>query len=223
METVRAGTRALLPSELQPAAALKVVNQADEDELFIYGEISPWEVSAPAVIDALNGSRGRAVRMRINSGGGSVFEGFAIYEALLRHDGRVTASIDGLAASAASFIAMAASRVEIGKPGKMMIHDAAGLTIGNAATHRETAELLDELSDTIAEIYADRTGTDPAVWREAMRAETWYSSAAAVEAGLADEVTGRRDRETATNKTTPAFDWNPGAFLRAVEEAVNAR
>jgi ATP-dependent protease ClpP protease subunit len=83
---------------------------------------------------------------------------------------------------------MAGDTLAIEKPAKMMIHDASGLTIGNADDHREMADLLDELSDTIAGIYADRAGGDVAHWRDLMRAETWFGAAEAVEAGLADRV-----------------------------------
>jgi ATP-dependent protease ClpP protease subunit len=83
---------------------------------------------------------------------------------------------------------MAGDTIAMQKPAKMMIHDASGIVLGNAADMQAMADLLDELSDTIAGIYADRAGGTAATWRDAMKAETWYSAAAAVEAGLADRV-----------------------------------
>jgi ATP-dependent protease ClpP protease subunit len=162
---------------------------AERAEVFIYGPIDDWDgVSASAFVRELRGITAKAIDLHINSGGGLVFDSIAIHAALRNHPATVDVSIDGLAASAASFIAMAGDTVTIEKPAKMMIHDAMGLTIGNAADMREMADLLDELSDTIAGMYADRAKGTVAKWREAMRAETWYGAADAVAAGLADKV-----------------------------------
>lgn len=185
------------------------VANADSDraELFIYGAIGDYwgddDVTAAAFARALRGITAPALDLHINSPGGLVFDGVAIYSALLNHPATVDVYVDGIAASAASFIAMAGDTVTIEKPAKMMIHDAGGIVIGNAADMREMAELLDELSNTIAEIYADRAGGDVETWREAMQVETWYSAAEAVEAGLADRVAndGAAD-EPAENKTS---------------------
>lgn len=130
------------------------------------------------------------LEVHINSPGGDVFDGLAIYNALMQRTGGVTTVVDGLAASAASFIAQA-GRIRVISPGAMMmIHDASGLCIGNAADMRELAELLDKVSDNIASIYAEaaNNGTD---WRAAMRAETWYTADEAVAAGLAHRVAER--------------------------------
>ena len=81
-------------------------------------------------------------------------------------------------------------KLVIAKTASMMIHDAFGLAIGNAADMRQMADLLDQQSDNIAGIYADRSGKPVAGWRDAMRAETWYVGQEAVDAGLADEATG---------------------------------
>lgn len=164
----------------------------DTAELFIYGLIgSDWDmedVTAAAFIRDLKAITAKTIDLHINSPGGLVFDGVAIYSALKNHSSAVHVSVDGLAASAASFVAMAGDSIAIEKPAKMMIHDAGGLVLGNAQDMREMADLLDELSDTIAGIYADRAGGSVASWRTAMKAETWYSADAAVKAGLADRV-----------------------------------
>lgn len=169
---------------------------ADRAEVRIYGAIgSDWDegdVTAARFVDQLKQITAPVIDLHINSPGGLVFDGIAIYSALLNHPARVEVHVDGIAASAASFVAMAGDRVEMEKPAKLMIHDAGGLVLGNAADMREMADLLDELSDTIAGIYADRAGGTAARWREAMRAETWYSASAAVKAGLADAVANDR-------------------------------
>ncbi|MDC8982164.1 Clp protease ClpP [Mycobacterium marinum] len=126
--------------------------------------------------------------LRINSPGGFVFDGIAIFEALKRHPAHITAIVDGMAASAASYILQAADERVMGRYSELMIHDAHIAVVGNATEHDQAARQLDRMSDTIARIYADRAGGQVTTWREAMRAETWYSAAEAVAAGLADRI-----------------------------------
>jgi ATP-dependent protease ClpP protease subunit len=164
----------------------------DRAEVFIYGYIGDdWaeeDVTAASFTKTLRAITAPVIDLRVNSPGGAVFDGIAIYTALLDHPATVDVTVDGVAASAASFVSMAGDTVAMQKPAKMMIHDASGIVLGNAADMQEMADLLNELSDTIAGIYADRAGGTVAKWRDAMKTETWYSAAAAVEAGLADQV-----------------------------------
>jgi ATP-dependent protease ClpP protease subunit len=132
------------------------------------------------------------VRLHINSPGGYVNDALAMFAAIQGHPGEVTAYVESQAASAASFVAMAADRVVIAKHAQIMIHDAHGLALGNAADMRALAAMLDEESDNIAAIYAGKTGEEPSVWRDRMRANggigSTYRGQAAVDIGLADEV-----------------------------------
>lgn len=150
----------------------------------------PWGVSAREFVDALDelGDEVTTIELHVNSPGGEVFEGIAILNALRQHRARVVTVVDGLAASAASFIAMAGDEVVMAGNTELMIHDAWGLAIGNAEDMRDMATRLDQLSDNIAGVYARRSGTPVAQWRTAMLAETWYSAEEAVAAGLADRV-----------------------------------
>lgn len=175
-----------------PETWYRISNTAGERaEVVLYGSIDDWDgVSAAAFTKELKNITAPTIDLRINSPGGLVFEAVAIYTALKRHPATVDVHIDGLAASAASFVAMAGDSIDIEKPAKMMIHDARGIVIGNAEDMRTMGTLLDELSDTIAQIYADRTGKPVSQWRNAMRAETWYSATQAVQSGLADRVAG---------------------------------
>lgn len=157
-------------------------------EVFIYDIIDEFGVNASQFVQDLRAITAKTIDLHINSPGGMVFDAVAIYSALKNHPATVNVTVDGLAASAASFIAQAGDSIAIEKPAKMMIHDAAGLVIGNSADMRQMANLLDELSNTIAGIYADRAGGTVSDWRTAMQAETWYSSDSAVKAGLADTV-----------------------------------
>src|SRR5690606_4620718 len=128
------------------------------------------------------------LHVKINSPGGDVFDGIAIYNMLADYNGPVTVTVDGLAASAASFIAMAGSTVQMNRAAQMMIHDASGFAFGNAADMRAMAALRAQVSDTAAGIYAARTGRPVDELRDAMLTETWYTAQAAVDAGLADEM-----------------------------------
>jgi ATP-dependent protease ClpP protease subunit len=178
----------------------------DRAAVYLYDFIDPWGINAADFVTELRGITAPAIDLHINSGGGLVFDAIAIYSALKNHPAAVDVSIDGLAASAASFVAMAGDTVTIEKPAKIMIHDAAVLVYGNAADMHAAAVLLDELSDTIAAIYADRAGGPADTWRAAMRAETWYGAAAAVDAGLADRV---------ANDTTAAPEDRRSQTIRA--------
>lgn len=175
------------PAGLKPTG-LSIVDVADgPTELMIYQEIGFWGVTAQDIVDQLSGRRGD-LHVRINSGGGDVFDGYAIFNALVAHDGAVTVTVEGLAASAASFIAMAGDTIQVCLASQMMIHDASGGCYGNEREMREWADVLGSVSDTIAGVYAERGGGDAASWRDVMRAERWYTPQEAVDAGLADKV-----------------------------------
>jgi ATP-dependent protease ClpP protease subunit len=173
-------------------------NKAGKDDgatvVDIYGEIGGawWDetaVSATGFIDQLRGISTDSIELHINSPGGDVYDGIAIYQALLDHPANVQVQIDAIAASAASFIAQAGDTIVMGANAEMMIHDALGMCVGNAADMREFSGMLDKASDNIASIYAARAGNGGVPkWRQRMEDETWYSASEAVEAGLADEV-----------------------------------
>lgn len=190
----------------------KVTNAgAERAEVLIYDVIGDWGLTASDFVSALRGITAKAIDLHINSPGGLVFDAVAIYSALKNHPAKVDVSIDGIAASAASFVAMAGDTVAIEKPAKMMIHDAGGLCIGDPNDMREMADLLDDVSDTIAEIYADRAGGTVGSWRAAMGKETWYSSDQAVSAGLADRIA----TNSKSNGTAAAPEDRRSQLIRA--------
>lgn len=164
------------------------IEAADRTRLYVYGDIGGWDTDAAEFVQAVHAITAPEFDLHLNSPGGFVFDGIAMYEAVLAHPATVTVHIDGLAASAASFLALAGDEIAIAKAGRVMIHDAQGVGIGSAAEMREYADLLDEVSDGMAGIYADRAGGTRASWRKAMLATTWYSSQQAVDAGLAHRV-----------------------------------
>jgi ATP-dependent protease ClpP protease subunit len=197
LESLAERGRALTKAPTARGDWYRIVAADDRAEVYLYDVISEWGVSASDFVRELRAINAPRIDLHLNSPGGLVFDGIAIYSALKNHPATVTSFVDGIAASAASFVAMAGDEIVMEKPAKMMIHNARGLTLGDPDDHREMADLLDELSDTIAEIYADRAGGTVAGWRTAMRKETWYSAAQAVEAGLADRVANDKQHQAA--------------------------
>lgn len=162
-------------------------------EIVMYGGVG-WEIDAQGVLAALKDVEGD-VTVRMNSGGGDAFEGVAIKNVLRSHPGEVTVIVEGLAASAASVIAVGGADRLIMRPGaELMIHDAWTFADGNAADLEKLAADLERTSQSMAEIYAEKAGTSPEVMRQMMRDETWFSAQEAVDAGLADAVEDGRVR-----------------------------
>lgn len=161
-------------------------NSAVPSQVHIYDEIGMFGVSAGEFVADLNSVKG-SIDVHLNSPGGEVFDGIAIYNALKNRQG-VSVYIDGIAASIASVIAMGADmgHLFIESTGSMMIHDGFAMAAGNAAELTTLAQQLDSVSDTIAGIYAYRTGRSAQQWRADMQKETWYTGQQAVDAGLAD-------------------------------------
>ncbi len=164
--------------------------QAGTAEIAIYEEIGYFGVTAGDLLDELKALDVTRIDVRINSPGGDVWDGLAIYNSLRDHPATVTTYVDGLAASAASIIVQAGDRRVAAKASEVMIHEAWGLVVGNAADMRDAAQRLDQASGMIAGVYADRAGGTVDGWREAMRAESWYTGTEAADAGLVDEVAG---------------------------------
>lgn len=145
-------------------------------------------VTARRIAAALRSMGPGPVTVNVNSPGGDVFEGLAIYNLLREHDGEVTVKVLGLAASAASFIAMAGDKVQIARAGFLMIHNSWVIASGNRNDMREIADWLEPFDAAMADIYATRTGLDAKAVAKLMDAESWIGGAAAVEQGFADEL-----------------------------------
>ncbi|EXL04001.1 head maturation protease, ClpP-related [Aquamicrobium defluvii] len=145
-------------------------------------------VTANRISAALRSIGSKDITVRINSPGGDMFEGIAIYNLLRAHRAKVTVEVLGWAASAASIIAMAGDDIRMGLGSFMMVHNAWGLVIGNRHDLREAASLFDEFDAAIADIYHARTGMDRVSIERLMDAETFMTAAQAVEYGFADAV-----------------------------------
>lgn len=207
-----------------PRAADTVDSRA---HMYIYDMIDddPWYgINASMVMRALVEAGGADLVVHINSPGGMVIEGLAIYNNLRNYTGDVEVRIEGGALSAASFIALAGNRTVIEQAAMMMVHDAWDIAIGNADGFRKAAEALDGASDTMAGIYAGKTGDTPEEWRAVLKAERWYTSGQALDAGLVDEVAGMAapvedaaEDTSIEDATSAAAKWD--AFIPAQHRA----
>lgn len=188
----------------------------NEAEILLYDTIVDtaleaewWGGVAPEpFVKALREITASTIHLRINSPGGSVFAARAMETALREHSARVVVHIDALAASAASFLAMAGDEIVMSKGAMMMIHKAWTWTWGNADELKATAALLDKIDGTLVETYADRSSTSADDIRAWMAAETWFTAQEAIDAGLADKL-------AESEPTAAQARWNLSAYSHA--------
>ena len=162
-------------------------------EIFLYGPIgSTWcdfGISADQVRKELAALGSvREIAVHINSEGGDVFDGKTIYSLLTSNPAKVVVHIDGLAASAASVIAMAGNEIRIAEGGFIMVHNAQVTAIGDAAEMERTARLLQRVDLSLIDLYAGRSRCAPAEVKAMMAAETWLTGREAVQKGFADAL-----------------------------------
>jgi ATP-dependent protease ClpP protease subunit len=168
-----------------------IQKDGDVPVLLLHEEVgATWwdDNSSKAWAEALNGLDCERLRVRINSVGGSAWDGIAIYQLLRDHPAAVDVVVDGIAASAASVVAMAGDTITMGDAAMMMIHDTSGMCAGNAADMRKYAEALDVCSNSIAAVYAKRAGGTVDEWRARMGEETWMTAEETVALGLSDRI-----------------------------------
>ncbi len=186
-----------------------VRNLADgEAEVFIYDFIGfdPFfgGVSAADFVRDLRAINARKILLRINSPGGDISEAVTIRNALIEHPAQIETHVDGLAASAASWVGLAAKNVIMSPHAMMMIHEPWFMVGGDAEFLHHEADVLDKFAADIAKMYQEKGGGTADKWRAAMRDETWYSDEEAVAAGLADEV-ATEEAPAAENRYDPAI------------------
>jgi ATP-dependent Clp endopeptidase proteolytic subunit ClpP len=158
-------------------------------EVLIYDEIGAYGVTAKGFLAELGAlPDDAAIDLRLNSPGGSVFDAVAIYNALKRHAGDITVWIDGIAASAASYIAMAGDTVVMPENAFLMIHDPSGLVMGTAEDMRSTAEALDKVKGSLIQGYAAKSGKADDEIATLMAAETWLDAKDALDLGFIDRI-----------------------------------
>jgi len=163
--------------------------QSTGAEVVIYDEIGAYGVSAKGFLAELAAlPDATPLALRLNSPGGSVFDAVAIYNAIKRHSGAVTVWIDGIAASAASYIAMAGDEVIMPENAFLMIHDPAGVVMGTAIDMRAMAEALDKIKGSLLQGYAAKSGRPQEEIAPLMAAETWLDAKDALDLGFADRI-----------------------------------
>ena len=207
-------------TDRKPVNLVRAEGSADAT-LYIYDVIDAyWGVSAKEVAQAIAGLKpADTLHLRINSPGGDVFEARAIAAAISQHAGKTIAHIDGLAASAATTIAVSADEVEIVDGGFFMIHNAWTFAFGNKHDLRETAGLLDKVDNAIVGDYAKRTGATTEQLVDWMDAETWFTAQEAVDNKFATRMAEPAKASNATSKTfnLGVYDKTPKALLEKPE------
>ena len=178
-------------------------------EIWIYEEIGVdwWTgegLTAKQFQKELSAIKASKIDLHINSMGGEIFEGITVYNLLLQHPATITTYIDGLAASIASVIALAGSKVIMAENAFYMIHNPWGMEVGDANAMRKMADLLDKTASSIILPYANKTGMEEDKIKELMDAETWMTASEALEYGFIDETAGKMDM-AACAKFIPAM------------------
>lgn len=171
---------------------IKAMADNSSTELFVYGDIADsvyWdEVGAKEFVADLSKVTSNDITVRINSGGGSVFAGFAMYNSLKQHKASVTVRVDGLAGSAASIVAMAGDKIIMPLGSMMFIHNSWTYAAGNSGELKEHAEMLSKIDTTMLEVYKAKTGLDEATIKDLMDKDSWLTANEAKNLGFATDI-----------------------------------
>jgi len=184
----------------------------DTAEVYLYDYIGEGGVDAATFAARLKDADAvKHLAVRVNSPGGNVFDGQAIYNTLLRHPAQVTVTVDGAALSAASVVAMAGDKIQVYEGSMVMIHDPWTFALGNAADLRKVAESLDKIKTGIVAAYARHARLTADELQAAMAEETWYTAQEAVDAGLAHEVVASEAQNMWFDPAAMGFRHPPAA------------
>ncbi|MEY8206030.1 MAG: Clp protease ClpP [Bermanella sp.] len=199
---------ALISANQERGKKLAIKNEGDDcAHVYLYDAIGGyWGVDAETFIGMLNEIDAPNIVLHINSPGGDVFDARAISVAIKQHSAKVVAQIDGLCASAATYISAACESVSMADGGFYMIHEGWTLAMGNKQDLKKTVSLLEKVDESIVNDYQKKTGLDREQLANWMAAETWFSAAEAKEHGFIDSVID--DDDTVENKT----DWDLSAY-----------
>lgn len=195
-------------------------DEADAVNIQIYDEISSddfWGdvVTAKAINDEIEKANGKPLEIHINSYGGEVFEGFAIYNNLKRYTGKKTVVVDGIAASIASVIAMAGDEIYMNKASMLMIHNASGVAYGNAEEMKKVVSALEQINEVIRDVYKNRTNLDEEKLKEFMDNETYFTPQEAVQYGFADAMV---DEDVSQESTATALKNLSDSISERIEQ-----
>lgn len=206
----------------QPFYEIKAADEAGVAEVFIYDVIGDSffdSVSAKDFVEEINQLKdAETLVVRINSPGGLVFDGLTIYNALVQHPAKIITRIDGLAASAASIVALAGDTVEMADNAMFMIHNAWNLAIGDHREMAKAAEILKKIDGTLVTTYVAKTGLPEKTIRAFMDAETWFSAEEAHEQGFIDTVLNAAPVAALTGFDLSMFKNPPAALMQQAPE-----
>ena len=213
-KTINQRTKKLTRRNASNWYSLKENKHEDRAEVFIFDEIGFFGVTAQEFVKEISAIKASNIDLRLNTPGGNVFEGMAIFNALQSHPAKITTHIDGLAASIGSVIALAGDEINMAKNAFMMIHESWTIVLGGAADLRKEAEVLDKIDLMIADVYAAHTGEDLEVISQLMAEETWFTAQEAFDIGLIDNIIGESNQEN-------HFDLS--VFNHAPKELISAK
>ncbi|MDO8777078.1 MAG: Clp protease ClpP [Burkholderiaceae bacterium] len=192
--------------------AIRMDATATDAHIYINDVIdSYWGASAAGLITALAGQQDKTVHMHINSPGGDVFEARAMAAAVVAHPGQIIAHIDGICASAATYLALACNEVRMTDGGLFMVHNSWTMAYGNKAELRTTADLLDKIDGTIVDDYARKTGASNEQVVAWMDATSWFTAQEALAAKFIDAI----DANTKQGSAGTQARWNLSAYPNA--------
>lgn len=200
-----------------PWYSIKAATDQESADVMIYQYIGFGGVTAEQFATELNALNVSTINLRMNTPGGDVFDGLAIYNSLKKHKAAVHVMVDGIAASIGSVIAMAGDTITMGQSSFMMIHSPWAMVIGNAKDMREMADTLDKIGGSLANVYTTRKGVTTEQAMAWMADETWITAEEAVAAGLADSVA--EEGADAQNKLDLSGYKNVPAALQGVTES----
>lgn len=210
-------TRRMLQALARPqgrdkAPQLSVKAEGDEATIYVYDSIGGWfGVLAADFVRELNAITASKIHLRINSPGGDVFEARAMATAIREHPSTIVAHVDGVAASAATLLAIAADEAEMAEGAFFMVHQAWSLCMGNAEDMLAMAGLLEKADGSIAGDYMKKTGKPKQKVIDWMAEETWFTAAEAKDAGFVDRIAG----EAVSDPNAQASAWNLAAYAKA--------
>jgi len=181
----------------------KIENKVDESTVYLYDEISFFGIDSEQFVKDFNAITAKTIHLRVNSPGGAVFDGLSIYNMIEQHKSRVIAHIDGLCASIASVIVMAADEVRMSENAFLMIHKPWAIIAGGADELRREADLIDKIGGSIVKSYMDKTGKTEDEIKSMMEVETWMTAQEALDGKFIDAIDKNEKQKKAQ---VPTFD-----------------
>lgn len=204
----------LMQANIERGKGLTVKSEDTETHIYLYDAIGGWwGVEAQEFIKELNAADTPKITIHINCPGGDVFDARAMMTAIKQHKSEITAQIDGLCASAATFLSTACAKVTMAKGGLYMIHEGWTLVVGNKTELAKTADLLKKVDDAQADDFQVKTGQELEQINTWMQAETWFTADEAKEHGFIDEIIG----DSSESGEQASAKWNLSAYENAPE------